>query len=117
MRCVLCEEPITNPICPGCLREGVRQWLWEERREELVPAVEELTRGIFRNMGDIHCIKCNSLMSVCTYCYTEEVFRLIRHYPELVAQYLEFFNYDLGHQGWAKEARERLGGNKYGFYA
>lgn len=104
MRCVECEETITNPICPACLQVGVEQWLREEHREALVPELHELTRRVFWNDGETFCIKCNNLMSTCAYCYTKAVFDLIRHEPDLLQRYLVYFNYDLGHMGWEQEA-------------
>ena len=103
--CVMCEEAITNPICPACLQEGVQQWLMEQRQDELVHEVQELTRCTFANNGDTFCIKCDNLMSLCAYCYTKEVFGLIKHHPDLVESYLTYFNYDLEHLGWEQDAR------------
>lgn len=108
MTCTLCEEPITNPICPCCVREGIRQWLHEENQEQLIPSVDEATRNIFRNDGTTDCIKCHSLMSVCVYCYTKEIFHLVKHDPKLLLRYLTYFNYDLGHLGWQREAEQLL---------
>lgn len=102
--CTMCEEPITNPVCPACLQEGVQQWLHEQGQEELVVEVQELTRDVFANSGETFCIKCNSCMSLCAYCYTKEVFHIIKEHPTLVAQYLSYFNYDLDHLGWEQDA-------------
>lgn len=103
--CVMCEEPITNPICPACLQEGVRQWLLEQRQEELADEVDELTRNVFANSGETFCIKCDNSMALCAYCYTNEVFGLIKQHPRLVKNYLSYFNFDLDHLGWEEEAR------------
>ena len=102
--CVMCEEAITNPICPACLQEGVQQWLKEQQQDTLVDEVGELTRGIFANHGSTFCIKCGSCMGLCAYCYTKEVFDVIKCCPTLITQYLEYFNYDLGHMGWEQDA-------------
>jgi uncharacterized protein YozE (UPF0346 family) len=101
----MCQEVITNPLCPGCLQEGVQQWLVEQRQNQLTDEVSELTRSVFANSGSTFCIKCDSCMELCVYCYTKEVFHLIKRCPELIAQYLEYFNYDLEHLGWEQEAR------------
>ena len=111
--CVMCEEIITNPVCPGCIQEGVQQWLWEQRQDELANNVGELTRNVFANHGDTFCIKCDSAMSLCAYCYTGSVFGLICHNPRLVQQYLDYFNYDLLHLGWEREARSQLEDNEH----
>jgi len=100
----MCEEPITNPVCPSCLQEGVQQWLLEQREEPLAEQVSELTRSVFANMGGTFCIKCDSCMSLCAYCYTKEVFDVIKQHPRLVEEYLVYFNFDLGHLGWQREA-------------
>lgn len=102
--CVMCEETITNPICPACLQEGVQQWLLEQGQAQLADDVNELTRGVFANNGDAFCIKCDSVMSLCAYCYTKEVFNLVKEHPRLVRHYLDYFNYDLGHMGWEQDA-------------
>ena len=103
--CVMCDEAITNPVCPACLQEGVQQWLLEQGQTELVENVQELTRGVFANSGDAFCIKCDNVMSLCAYCYTKEVFGLVKEHPELVECYLDYFNYDLEHLGWEQDAR------------
>jgi len=104
--CVMCEEPITNPLCPGCIQEGMQQWLFEQGQDELAHRLRELTRNVFANNGNTHCIKCDSLMRLCTYCYSGQVFTLIKEQPKLVEQYLTYFNFDLDHQGWEQEARK-----------
>jgi hypothetical protein len=102
--CILCEEAITNPICPACLQEGVQQWLFEQGEEKLVDEVNEVTRGVFANNGDTYCIKCDSSMALCAYCYTQSIFNIIKEHPKLLRQYVEYFNYDLGHMGWEQDA-------------
>ena len=104
--CVMCEETITTPICPACIQVGVEEWLLEQREDELANEISELTRVVFANHGDTFCIKCDSVMALCAYCYTKEVFQLIKERPRLVKQYLEYCNYDLEHLGWEQDARQ-----------
>lgn len=104
MRCVECEEPITNPLCPTCLAEGVEQWAHEEGNMILVREVRKLSAG-FVPRGEVTCIKCRAPMDVCAYCYTKSVFALVREYPALLAHYLVYFNFDLEHLGWERDAR------------
>lgn len=104
-KCVMCDEAITNPICPGCLQEGVQQWLMEQGETALADEVSELTRGNFANWGETACIKCDNLMSLCAYCYTKEVFHVVSRHPRLVSSYLTYFNFDLEHLGWEQDAR------------
>ncbi len=105
MDCVVCEEPITNTVCPECMQACIQQWLAEQREERLAGEVSELTRRVFANNGTTFCIRCDSLMAICLYCYTKEVFDVIKRKPHLVKQYMEYFSFDLDHQGWEKEAR------------
>ena len=117
--CVVCNEPITNPICAACLSEEVRQWLGEKGQDALARAVGDMTRAIA--IGGDHsrasrkrwcwshattrCILCNSRMHLCAYCYTGEVFELVKEQTHLVEEFLTFCSFDLGHMGWEQEAR------------
>jgi hypothetical protein len=99
-RCVECEETITNPICPACLKEAIQQWLLGDGDEERSEELSELTRRIFANTGDTWCVRCGSSMALCAYCYTREALRLVP--PERIPDFIEYFTFDLGHQGYEK---------------
>ena len=102
--CVMCEEAITTPVCPACLHKGVRQWLLEQSETRLADDVLDTTvRDIIG--GSTDCIKCHSPMGVCAYCYTKDVFDVIKRRPSLVNDYLVYFNFDLEHMGWEQSAR------------
>jgi hypothetical protein len=110
--CVMCEETITNPVCPDCLHSGVRQWLVEQQETRLAQTVLDITIADVKNLqhralveDSTLCIKCNRSMNVCTYCYTKDVFDVIKSKPLLVAEYMMFFNFDLEHMGWEQDAR------------
>lgn len=107
MNCIACEEVITNPLCPCCLHDEMRQWLVEESAERIADVLKAFTASIVQS-GETHCIKCFRAMSVCTYCYTRDVLDLVRHDKHLLSQYLTYFNFDLGHLGWEQEARAYL---------
>jgi ferredoxin len=100
--CVVCEEPITNPICQECLREAVRQWLMEQGQSGLMEEVDRMTMS---DHDGTTCIGCGNRMRVCAYCYTKDVFHIIEKRPELVPAYLAYFNFDLEHMGWERDAR------------
>jgi hypothetical protein len=108
MNCILCEEPITNPLCPACIGSGVRQWLLERGQKTLADSVSEATLRVFANSGETFCIVCNNDMDVCTYCYTKEIFDLVKSHPNLLQEFVMFFNFDLEHLGWEREARDYL---------
>ncbi len=112
--CVMCDEAITNPVCPNCLHSGVRQWLIEQQELRLAQKVLDITQCNIKNdlhdldkneHGNTLCIKCHSPMDVCTYCYTKDVFDVVKSKSSLVAEYLMFFNFDLEHLGWEQDAR------------
>ena len=105
MRCVACEEEITNPLCPQCLHEEMRQWLLEQGEDRRAATV-----GSFPvpGNGETTCIKCHAPMAICTYCCTRDALPLVRDDRKLLAQYLLYFNFDLGHLGWEQEAQAYL---------
>jgi hypothetical protein len=105
MKCVVCEEEITNPLCPQCLHEEMRQWLLEQGEERLAVLVEGRCE---EPHGEIACVRCKRPMAVCTYCCTQDVLPLVRANTKLLMQYLAYFNFDLGHLGWEQEARAYL---------
>ena len=51
--CVVCNEVITNPICPDCLAERMQAWLAETN-----PKLAKDIRGYHLD-GDTKCIFCN----------------------------------------------------------
>ncbi|MDD9953893.1 MAG: hypothetical protein OXR66_06170 [Candidatus Woesearchaeota archaeon] len=105
MNCVVCEEVITNPVCPCCLHEGVGQWLSERGQTKIATQVE----WVPHTTGDTHCIKCDQGMGICSYCYMGEMFDVVKQQPALIKEFLTFFNFDLEHLGWEQEARAYLG--------
>jgi hypothetical protein len=101
----MCDDAITNPVCPACLHKGVRQWLLEQRELRLAAEVLDATvQDIVA--GSTNCIKCRSPMAVCAYCYTKDIFDVIKRRPALVDNYLIYFNFDLEHLGWEQTARD-----------
>lgn len=105
MKCVECEEVITNPLCAACVGEGVQQWLGDERNEALSCAACLATGDCG---GETACVRCGQPMGVCTYCVTKGIFEVVKSHPLLLSRYLAYFNFDLGHMGWEREAREIL---------
>jgi hypothetical protein len=92
MDCVLCYEPVTNPLCNECLAETIEQWLWEVAPEK-VEGLREETRVIANKTG-VRCVHCGNKFSVCTYCYTKHVFNWLNN-AELQREFVEFFNFDM----------------------
>lgn len=90
MDCALCHEPITHPLCPGCLGTAVEEWL----REKAPARVEDLntqTHSMKCDHGD-RCIRCKQPFIVCTYCYTREIFNWLKD-GTLQIEYLRYFDF------------------------
>ncbi len=90
MECTMCEEPITNPLCPDCLGQAVSAWL-NEQRPRKVAALQNLTNSWKSQHGE-HCIRCGQSFVLCTYCYTKDVFNWLRD-GELQVQFLRHFDF------------------------
>ena len=104
MRCTDCEEEITNPLCPSCVHDGVRQWLLEAGETRLAHDARAISSGLDAD-GEVTCVHCGVSMRVCAYCVTKEFFHLVARKPALVPEYLALFNFDLEHLGWERDAR------------
>lgn len=91
MDCALCSHPITNPLCQDCLAEAIEQWL-HETAPKRVDELYDLTNSLRAPHG-IACVHCEGTVSVCTYCYTRNVFNWLRE-GELQIEFVDFFNFD-----------------------
>ena len=92
--CVVCDEAITNPVCPECLETEVVTWL-HEYNEGLIPEFYEVSDEILTYGGDTDCILCDRKMCVCTFCYTQHVKNWLRKNPSARKQFRTFFNYGI----------------------
>ena len=88
--CVECDDIITNPICPHCL---VR---------EMVVMVGEQDRILAKKIkafnvpGETRCIHCSTLMGICAYCCTKDVYEyLLEKKPILAREFLNKFDFEL----------------------
>ncbi len=108
--CVMCEETITNPVCPDCIHQGIRQWLLEQQELHLATEVQYVTMcdNSVHTADNVNCIKCHKNMAICTYCYSKNVFDVIKFKPYLIAEYMMFFSFDLEHMGWERDARNLI---------
>ena len=88
--CVVCDETITNPICPDCLARQMRSWL-----HELKPKLAEQIDG-FHLSGDVNCVLCGQGMSICAHCYSRDVYEQIAlHNKKLAREFIARFDFDL----------------------
>ncbi|MFH1649420.1 MAG: hypothetical protein ABIA93_02640 [Candidatus Woesearchaeota archaeon] len=103
MPCNVCEEVITTPLCTVCLQEAVHEWLqWEA--PGLLPTFLDVSSEMQSTNGNTKCIKCHDPMGVCPYCYTQRLHDWLGTRPELQAQFLTFFNFDLWRTGYSQGA-------------
>ena len=103
--CVQCYESITNPICEECHLKEIKHWL-EDRK------LSGLTKSIIisaikaampkESINENKCILCgNNTLSTCSYCFfliSARVLKELNLSRELVEEFLETFNYTLGHE-------------------
>ncbi|OIO65536.1 hypothetical protein COY28_05565 [Candidatus Woesearchaeota archaeon CG_4_10_14_0_2_um_filter_57_5] len=93
--CHVCSEPVTNPLCPHCLHETVRQWV-EEEDQDMARSIWRLDE-VFPDMAmaSVHCIRCGRGVEVCPHCYTKEVRDILGKDEQLQAQFTRLFNFHL----------------------
>ncbi len=102
--CIHCDDVITNPICPHCIEENIKDWL-SQKKPSLNKHLKTVSKEYVFGLEKTHCIICGRLMNLCTYCYTAEVFDLLKEKaPELIEEFVLFFNFDLFYEGYKKEA-------------
>lgn len=112
--CEVCSIAVTNPLCPSCLTREIDAWstLYPDMRQRLLPRLYE-----YLNQAEDHivyeatqCIKCNETKGiVCPYCFTDFVLNELKKIKTnriIIKEFLEFFNFDLDHTGYTKEAEE-----------
>jgi len=112
--CDVCSEAVTNPLCPFCLTIEIEAWLtlYPSLKNQILPKLNEFlkkTNNKITNYGT-QCIKCKiSRAFVCPYCFTENVFNELQKINAdklILKEFFEFFNFDLHHTGYTKEAEE-----------
>ncbi|MDP3026749.1 MAG: hypothetical protein Q8N63_03505 [Nanoarchaeota archaeon] len=98
--CEICNEPITNPICPVCLSAEINIWStnYPNLRRELSPRLKKHLRKLQQQAKDAaQCIKCNEKrMSVCPYCFIREILGELDALGAnkiIKKEFLQFFNY------------------------
>jgi hypothetical protein len=103
--CEICHEPVTNPICPYCLAEEIMIWstVYPDIRKALMPRLMAYLRNLKKHQRDsLICIKCKRhTVSVCTYCFIRAVLDELEALDVnriVKKEFLQFFNYDLGHE-------------------
>lgn len=102
--CELCNEPVTNPICPSCLSKEIEIWSsnYPNLRREIIPKLKKYLKGMKKSLKEsVKCIRCqDNDVPICPYCFIREVLdelELIDVNKQIKKEFLQFFNFDLGH--------------------
>ncbi len=103
--CVMCRQVITHPVCPACLEAEMIDWL-RETKPALLEGLREKTDEVWSPHGDLNCVLCKGSMELCTYCYTLHMLAWLQDYPELVPEFVRYFNFDLNYNGYARDLLE-----------
>ena len=112
--CDVCSEAITNPLCPECLTMEIEAWLtlYPNLRSELLPKIQQFLNEIEDKLihDTTQCIKCGEKKTaICPYCFTDFVLKHLKKINAnkiVLTEFFEFFNFDLDHKGYSKEAEE-----------
>lgn len=97
--CGICNEAITNPICPECLEKEIKTWL-KVKNPNMVNKVMGVT-SIFSGFeySSMNCVLCGKSMNICAHCYVKEIYEILSEYDKNLAQDFKFtFNFDLAHE-------------------
>ena len=106
-----CSEPITNPICHGCLGNQIFKWLkfYPDVRKKMLPKLRSYIKEIDNNIiNSLNCAACSKeKAALCPYCFTEAVYNLLRKNKVdrmITMDFLSTFNFDLKHEGYILDA-------------
>ena len=88
--CVVCEEVITNPICPDCLARQMKSWL-----SEVEPELASSIDGGYVP-GETNCLFCGNDMGICAHCYSKDVYEQISlANKKLAKEFMARFDFQL----------------------
>lgn len=115
--CAECQESIYNPICPSCLAREIEVWLNEKNKKSKKADKEignkilfEVKAYLGNGLEGGKCIICKRNSDfLCPYCFTKEVFDILKELKVsngLLEDFFTHFNYDFDHTGYTKEAEE-----------
>jgi hypothetical protein len=108
-RCVICDEAITNPICPDCLSRQVTYWA-HENNSSIMPVLVRVGDSVKEFTHDnTSCVICKKDMNVCPHCYCSEIYSWLiesRH-RRMSKKFLKHFNYELDYRFDLKTAKSQ----------
>ncbi|MBI4448693.1 hypothetical protein HY641_01545 [Candidatus Woesearchaeota archaeon] len=94
--CQVCDEGVTNPICPGCLEQESTQFLLDHK-PTLIPLLRARSKIFNVPMDAVSiCVSCGDAIKVCPHCYCKEIaLWLYEDHPNIARQFVTTFNYEL----------------------
>ncbi len=95
-KCVVCDEGISNPVCPECLEKQMQAFFGEKTgmQNNFIKKLAKIS--LAENTRSSWCVCCGKQMAVCTHCFSSEVFDMVKEdYPDLKQDFLLHFNYYL----------------------
>lgn len=109
--CAQCLQPITNPLCHGCLGNQIQSWLglYPSIKKKIEPRLKKYVVDVNNNVLEgITCASCQKQQAaLCPYCFTEGIFNMLKKNKidkMVVMDFLSTFNFDLKHEGYIQEA-------------
>lgn len=95
MKCAICEEEPTHPVCESCLTTEIEDWLGKTR-PELIEEVRKIKSSFESYKPLTNCIQCDGYLKACSHCFTKEVFEMIKEKaPALKEDFERQFNYEI----------------------
>jgi succinate dehydrogenase/fumarate reductase-like Fe-S protein len=101
----VCNDVITQPLCPACHEEQVVAWLMERAPEhpEYLLTLTERREELEGLHGTTTCIKCKCAMDVCSYCYALHFYEWVKkELPEHAMSFATHF-----FDGWNRDTIEQ----------
>lgn len=103
--CKICKEPIWNFLCAECLARDIREWLPSKYKGFFFGFHRFFSKSFpsdFNNNGSVACLHCKSReLSVCPYCYTNEVFHWLKgKNSDLAHSFKRIFSFDFEGTGY-----------------
>ncbi|MFT4343150.1 MAG: hypothetical protein ACMXYE_00210 [Candidatus Woesearchaeota archaeon] len=98
-KCVICDEAITNPVCPVCLERQITHWIGEQK-PSLVPILQRIGASVMEFTHDnTNCILCESNMNVCPHCYCNEIHAWLQEneHKKIAELFAKQFNFEMNH--------------------
>lgn len=107
-KCVICDEAVTNPVCPNCLEKQVMYWI-REKNSNLISVLRRIGESVMEYTHyNTSCVICGRNMNVCPHCYCNEIYTwlLENNHKELVESFLVHFNFELDYKFEMKSPAE-----------